>query len=166
MSRLLRYFAPDQTCFVTAVTARRERLLVDNMDLLQEALRAARRRSRFSLLAWVVLPDHTHALLRNPSGDTDRIVQRVKLSFSLKLRRRLGRSGPFWQHRYCDHIIRSDEDLKRHLDYIHYNPVKHELVSRPLEWSLSSYRRYCRRRFYPEDWGHNEIAFQGIDFGE
>jgi putative transposase len=59
----------------------------------------------------------------------------------------------FWQKRFWDHIIRDEEDLAQHLDYIHYNPVKHGLVTRPEEWQHSSFIAWQERGAYPEQWG-------------
>ena len=59
----------------------------------------------------------------------------------------------FWQRRYWDHIIRNEDDFGRHLDYIHYNPVKHRYVSKPEEWSNSSYSYWQQRGAYSERWG-------------
>ena len=152
MSKLLRYFAPGQYCFVTSVVAARRPLLVHHAGLLSRAVHRAHRKSLFSVVAWVVLPDHFHALLYAPGGDTSRIVQMVKLSFSLQYQSRTGEYGPFWQHRYWDHIVRSEEDMRRHIDYIHYNPVKHNLATLAGKWPLSSFRRYQRLGIYSADW--------------
>jgi putative transposase len=166
MSKLLRYFAPGQCCFITTVTANRQSVLDQRADLLFRATRRAQRQSRFDLIAWVVLPDHLHAVIKTPDGDTARIVQRVKLSFSFQWQRISGNFGPVWQHRYWDHIIRSDEDLRRHIDYIHYNPVKHGLVGSPKEWPLSSFLRFVRRGIYDVDWGEVYLADDDGKFGE
>jgi len=166
MSKLLRYFAPGQFCFITAVTFCRERILHQHADLLIRAVRRARMKSPFSVIAWAILPDHFHAVIKSPRGDADKITQRVKLSFSLQWQRASGRSGPIWQHRYWDHIIRSEEDMKRHVDYIHYNPVKHGLVASPGAWPLSSYHRYLRQGYYEADWGNSRLEFGDGVFGE
>ncbi len=166
MSKLLRHHGPNQHCFITVVTSDRKPLLCRHIDLLLTAVRRAKRKSWFSLVAWVVLPDHTHAILYSPAGETARIVQRIKLSFSLQLRSLTHTNGIAWQHRYWDHVIRTEEDFKRHLDYIHYNPVKHGLVSSPAEWELSSFRRYMRDGYYSQDWGEREpLVVEGL-FGE
>jgi putative transposase len=164
MSKIHRYFAPGQYCFVTTVTAYRRPLLDIHPLLLLRAVRRARRKSHFMVVAWVVMPDHVHALLHCPNGDTSRIVQRVKLSFSLQYLRIVGGSGPVWQHRYWDHIIRSEEDLQRHIDYIHINPVKHGLATSPGEWKLSSFHRFVRNEQYEPDWG--QLANRDEQFGE
>jgi len=166
MSKLLRYFAPGQYCFVTSVTAGRRPILVKNADILSYAVYKAHSKSRFSVVAWVVLPDHFHALFLAPDGDIARIMQRVKLSFSLQHRSRTGEDGPVWQHRYWDHIIRSEQDFRRHIDYIHYNPVKHGLMDSPGKWELTSFRRYQRRGFYRADWCITRTVFSNSEFGE
>ena len=118
------------------------------------------------MIAWVILPDHFHAVIDNPDGDTAKIVQRVKLSFSLQFQRVSDWNGPIWQHRYWDHIIRSGKDLARHVDYIHYNPVKHGLTDSPGQWRLSSFSRYLRIGHYPGDWGMASIDSGDGLFGE
>jgi len=94
-------------------------------------------------------------------------MKSLKESFAFKLRARIGlRSGRIWQNRFWDHAIRDQEDLNRHLDYIHYNPVKHGLCKSPAKYSESSFGTYLERGFYDVDWGVNEeLAFDG-DFGE
>ena len=166
MSKLLRYFAPGQYCFVTSVTADRRRLLDQHADLLARAVQRAHQKSRFSMLVWVVPPEHFHAVLYTPNGDTHRIVQQVKLSFSLRLRQASQIDGPVWQHRYWDHIIRSEEDMRRHIDYIHYNPVKHGFTDCPGRWLLTSFRRYLRSETYEPDWGAISDDFLTDTFGE
>jgi len=118
------------------------------------------------MIAWAILPDHFHVIIDSPDGDTPKIVQRVKLSFSLQWQRLSGRNGPIWQHRYWDHIIRSEEDMKRHVDYIHYNPVKHGLAESPSKWPLSSFHRYLQTGYYNADWGESRVASGDDMFGE
>jgi len=166
MSKLLRYFASGQCCFITTATANRQRVLDRYSEALIRAVQRAKTKSRFSVIAWVILPDHFHVVIDNPHGDTPKIVQRVKLSFSLQYQRLSERNGPIWQHRYWDHIIRSEKDLKRHVDYIHYNPIKHGLTESPSLWPLSSFHRYSRMGYYNADWGENLIATGDDTFGE
>jgi len=139
---------------------------VQHAEFFARALHRAHQRSLFSLIAWVVLPDHFHAVLYAPNGDTSRIVQQVKQSFSRQHRSLTGTGGPVWQHRYWDHIIRSEEDMKRHIDYIHYNPVKHGLVLSPGAWALTSFRRYLRLGIYQSDWGEMQKEDIRKGFGE
>jgi putative transposase len=148
MSQLLRHFSPGQTWFITVVTANRLPILVSNSELLLRALKRTQRKVPFTILAWVVLPDHIHALLSSDSANISSIVHRVKHSLTCQIKRHHHHISPVWQNRYRDHMIRSDEDLHRHLDYIHYNPVRHGFVQSPRQWALSSYRRYLKQGSY------------------
>jgi putative transposase len=58
-----------------------------------------------------------------------------------------------WQRRFWEHMIREQDDLHRHTDYIHFNPVKHGLASRAADWPWSSFHRYVKDGYYPMDWG-------------
>ena len=70
------------------------------------------------------------------------------------------------RYRFWDHVIRDENDMNSHLDYIHYNPVKHGLVDDPFDWKDSSIHGYHRRGLYERDWGvSREIDFVG-EFGE
>ncbi|MCB2231809.1 transposase [bacterium] len=166
MSKLLRYFEPHQFCFITSVTKSRRPLLVTHADKLAIAVKRAHVRSRFRMVAWVILPDHVHALMNCPNGDTARIVQQIKLSFSLQLRHALKTTGPVWQHRYWDHVIRDSDDLRRHIHYVHYNPVKHGIAKTPIEWPLSSFGRFVVRGLYTADWGVSSQVSAIGEYGE
>jgi len=79
----------------------------------------------------------------------------LKPNFTKAYKRQLGIAGSmkFWQKRFWDHVIRDETDLERHLDHIHYNPVKHGLVSKPEMWPQSSYDAWKARGAYPDGWG-------------
>ena len=166
MSKPRRYFAPEQTCFVTVVTSGRRRILDYHSGLLVRAILNARKRSDFTLIALVILPDHFHAIIGAPHQDIARVLQRIKLSFSLQLKRRSNTIAPVWQPRFWDHVIRSTDDLNRHIDYIHYNPVKHGLVAAPREWPLSSFFRYVSQGYYDRDWRSRRLDWPSGLFGE
>jgi putative transposase len=119
----------------------------------------------FDLAAWVILPDHLHLIIDPRDNNLSTIMQRMKLSFSKKVRfRKHAPSGKVWQARFWDHIVRDQEDMNRHIDYIHYNPVKHGAVNSPREWRHSSFRDYTDR--YPPYWGIREQPLFEGDFGE
>ena len=153
--------------FLTNVTLDRQPLLVEHIDLFHLAVETARGRSAFEMVAWVVLPDHFHCVIESAADSPSQIMRHLKLSFSTRLRNRLHvRSGRVWQYRFWDHVIRSQEDLNRHIDYVHYNPVKHGLVASPGMWPYSSFGEYVREGFYRADGGVRErIAMEG-SFGE
>jgi len=166
MSKLLRHHRASDTCFITAVTHNRQPILADHSDLLTAAIRKYSAVLRFGLLAYVILPDHFHALIECNGNDLSGILGRVKLSFSKHYRNRAGISAShIWQRRFWDHIIRDQDDMNRHIDYIHYNPVKHRMVESPFEWPLSSIHEYRREGFYTADWGRREIEVVSA-FGE
>jgi putative transposase len=166
MSKLRRYFKEGDYCFITCVTFQRKPILVENIDLLMKSLDKAMVKAEGELIAWVVLPDHFHALMNSGTVTVTNIVHRMKLSFSTNLRKRHNiHSGSIWQHRYWDHIIRNEEDLNKHIDYIHINPVKHGLVRAPIDYPHSSFREFVKKELYEPDWGMILPEFEG-DFGE
>jgi putative transposase len=122
-------------------------------------LRYVQARRPFQTVAMVVLPDHLHCIwtLRN---DADYSVrwQMVKTHFSrgLDAQRRADGGKDIWQPRFWEHWVRDHDDLRRHLDYVHYNPVKHGLAHSAGEWPFSSFRRFVERGWYEADWGRAE----------
>jgi putative transposase len=93
------------------------------------------------------------------------MMHNFKITYSRYYRNMFG-SGRIWQNRFWDHIIRDELDLNRHIDYIHYNPVKHDLESNPFLYQQSSLKDYFKNGYYSSDWGvKDEIKFDG-DFGE
>lgn len=153
--------------FITAVTAQRTPIIVDHARSFWKAIEKAESDESFDLLAWVLMPDHFHAIIDPGSSSLSNIVKRIKLSFAYQVRHQAGLyRGRVWQHRYWDHIIRDDDDMNRHIDYTHYNPVKHGLTVSPFEWEHSSIHEYHSRGFYSSDWGTREhLSFDG-KYGE
>jgi putative transposase len=158
-----RVHVPGGTYFFTVnLLERRRRLLVEHVDLLRDAFRTTQATRPFALLAWVVLPDHLHCVWRLPEGDADnaRRWARIKAGFSRALaplerrsaRRIVRRERGIWQRRYREHLVRDDDDLRRHVDYIHINPVKHGHAARVADWPHSSFRAWVERGAYPMDW--------------
>ena len=119
----------------------------------------------FAIDAWVLLPEHFHCLWTLPEGDSD-FSKRwglIKAKFSGRF---ASLDRPVWQNRFWEHLIRDDRDFERHVDYIHYNPVKHGLVANPRDWSFSTLHRYVREGLLPENWGEG-VSFNPTDeFGE
>jgi putative transposase len=170
-----RNFLPGGTFFFTVTLAdRRSRMLKDHVGLLRNAFRAARRERPFIIDAIVVLPEHLHAILTLPSDDADFSGRwrRIKghfasalLESSIELARRPNGDLALWQRRFWEHTIRDEGDFTRHIDYIHFNPVKHALVRRVCDWPHSSFHRYVREGLLPNDWAGNAGGDEG-DFGE
>jgi putative transposase len=158
-----RNLVPGGTYFFTAnLRDRRSDLLVTHIETLREAVRQARRRAPFHIDAWVVLPDHMHCIWTLPEGDADYPSRwrAIKMAFSKSLPPvenrtpvllKRGERG-IWQRRYWEHTIRDERNYAVHLDYVHFNPVKHGLVQRPGDWPYSSFRRCVAQGLYPADW--------------
>ena len=148
--------------FTVNLHDRRSDLLVAEIDALRRAVRAARARHPFHIDAWVVLPDHMHCLWTLPPGDCDFPVRwrTIKALFSRSVppaaHRRASlvrkREAGVWQRRYWEHAIRDDRDYAMHMDYIHFNPVKHGLAARPADGPFSSFAACVTRGLYPNDW--------------
>lgn len=163
MSRYRRSLTTGGTFFFTVTLADRgSRLLVDHIDRLRRAYSTTQSRLPFHTIAICVLPDHLHAIWRLPDGDADfgRRWGSIKRLFSAGFDAAVNRSASklakrekgIWQRRFWEHAIRDDADLARHVDYIHFNPVKHDHVARVADWPYSSFHRYVRDGVYPPDW--------------
>jgi putative transposase len=175
MMNYRRALVPGGTFFFTVTIAdRRSSVLVENIASLRHAFRIARQERPFAIDAIVILPDHLHTILTLPEHDGD-FSGRWRRIKSLFTREVIGRGLPIprdhrgeymlWQRRFWEHAIRNESDLTSHIDYIHYNPVKHALVSQASHWPYSSFHRYVREGWLPADWGGTtEIASR--DFGE
>jgi len=128
-----------------------------------------------SIEAIVVLPDHLHAIWTLPDGDADFALRwlLLKSTFSRSLpegeqvsasRRGKGERG-IWQRRYWEHTLRDQSDYAAHMDYVHFNPVRHAQVSRVRDWPYSSFHRMVRLGIYPQDWAGDQRDGPGR-FGE
>lgn len=162
MSNYRRSRVPGGTSFFTLTLAdRRSRLLVEEIQHLSHAYRQTQHNRPFRTLAICVLPDHLHAIWTLPEDDADFAGRwsLLKSTFSRQLptataspSKTRRREKGIWQRRFWEHQIRNASDLQRHVDYIHYNPVKHGLVSRVVDWPYSSVHRYVERGVLPRDW--------------
>ena len=167
MSNLRRFHEDGYIYFITNVTYKRQPLLIANVDLLEDALTACKSRCGFDLIAWVMMPDHFHLIIDPGETHISSILQRIKMSFAAQYRRRHRmHSGRVWQNRFWDHIIRDQEDVNRHIDYIHFNPVKHGQVGKPLNWPYSSFGEYVKQGLYQSDWGVIDDFPVGYELGE
>lgn len=152
MSNYRRAFEPGGVYFFTVVTHDRRPLFNDPaaIDHLRAAFRYVTQRRPFEIDALVILPDHLHCLWFLPTSDADFSTrwQMVKTHFTRSMNRD-GNIGPYWQPRFWEHLIRDQNDLNRHRDYIHYNPVKHGYVAQPSDWHPSTFNRFVQAGLYP-----------------
>jgi putative transposase len=170
------------TYFFTVNTLSRQTFLLDGA--VRAALRAGinlvRESYPFTIEAWVLLPDHLHCLWTLPPDDWDfstrwRVIKRTVTQRCgdrlhrpefLTARRAQRMQSTLWQHRYWEHLIRDEQDYQRHVDYIHWNPVKHGYVKRAGDWPHSTFHRYVKNGIYPPDWGLGNSMEDEGDFGE
>ena len=172
MRKYIRLRRPGATYFFTINLQQREgnRLLIDRIDALRHAIAETRRAHPFSIDAIVVLPEHLHALWTLPVGDADYSMRLalIKAGFSrviargetLSASRARRRERGIWQRRFYEHTIRDERDMKAHIDYIHWNPVKHGWVPHTADWPWSSFHRYVREGALPVDWGNASQLLQ------
>ena len=162
-----RNFVPGGTFFFTVTLRdRRADTLVREIAVLREAFARTMAVRPFALDAMVVLPDHLHVVMTLPDGDANYSGRwrAIKSTFVRGLRKRGATIAQnargevmLWQARFWEHTIRNDDDLRRHVDYIHFNPVKHGLVERPTDWPHSSIHRYIADGRLVAAWGTNEV---------
>lgn len=172
MSRYRRANVQGATYFFTVVTERRQEILTN--DDVREALRAAivkvRESHPFAIEAWVLLPDHLHCIWTLPEADADfstrwRLIKReVTLAIGANYfredfqteRRKQKQQGTIWQHRFWEHLIRDESDFAAHMDYVHFNPVKHGLTKAVNEWPWSSFHRLVKQGIYSSSWSGDD----------
>jgi len=182
MSRYRRTHSAGGTWFFTVVTYRRRGFLVDEASRrhLRAAIAATRRDYPFVIDAWVLMPEHLHCIWTLPAGDADystrwalikrRFTQQAGASLHrpdcMTPSKHKHREGTVWQRRFFEHGIRDQEDLNTHMDYLHYNPVKHGLVARVADWPWSSFHRWVAQGVYPLDWASGPDELYKDGFGE
>lgn len=161
--------------FFTIVTHERQKILChdENAALINEAFQRVTLKYPFDIDAFVLLPDHIHCIWTLPRGDNDfstrwRLIKsyftkgcRDEYKNVLTLSRSRKNEQAIWQRRFWEHTIRDENDFSRHVDYIHYNPVRHGLPKSPREWPHSSFHQYVKRGIYDFNWGSGEkIEFE------
>lgn len=167
---------PGATYFFTVNLAQRNSdLLVRRISDLRSVIHEVKPRHPFSLVAMVVMPEHLHAIWRLPENDANypRRWSLIKAGFSRRIERgeriapsrEAKRERGLWQRRFWEHQIRDQADLEGHVDYIHYNPVKHGWVERPIDWPHSTIHGYVARGWMDADWGGSDEP-GGEAFGE
>jgi putative transposase len=171
-----RQLIPNASYFFTVVTHNRRAIFNNeqSIDILRKAFREVRVKYPYTIDAIVILPDHIHCIWTLPENDTDYTTRwrLIKTWFTKHCNSALlveaddSRKGrnqqAIWQHRYWEHVIRDEADLKNHIDYIHYNPVKHGLVTSVRDWPYSSFHQYVRKGWIDADWGKGVVDINGV----
>jgi len=167
------------TYFFTVNTHRRQPLLTTDpfYQALKSSIKEVKTKYPFKIEAFVLLPDHLHCIWKMPENDADynmrwslikrKVSQRCReylhdqKSDSMKKRQEIG----LWQRRFWEHRIRDDEDFETHVNYIHYNPVKHGYVKYVIDWPYSSFHMFVKQGVLSCDWA-SSVEFNGDVFGE
>jgi putative transposase len=175
MPNYRRAFVPGGSWFFTVnLLERRQTLLVDHMASLREAIAATRQSHPFTIDAFVVLPNHLHAIWTLPPNDADfstrwrliksRFTKTLPKNERLSSVRVARNERGIWQRRFWEHLIRDEADYARHIEYCYINPLKHGLVRRVRDWPYSSFHRDVRAGNVSPDWAGD--VEQGGEFGE
>lgn len=164
-----RLYIEGGTYFFTVVTYRRQPMLRgrERVALLESVTEEVRARHPFEIVASVTMPNHVHAIWALPDGDHDfstrwmliksRFSRLLAAAGAIKQSREARRGLPVWQNRFWEHAIRNEVELGRVTDYIHFNPVHHGFVKRPVDWPHSTFHRYVADGYYDEVWGTGEV---------
>ncbi len=175
-------FREGSAYFFTVVTYDRLPILTTEVSrkLLHTAWQIVAERFPFTTTAICLLPEHIHCIWVLPEGDqnysvrwkeiksqfTKRYLSEVSPEETLNPSRQKRGEAAVWQRRFWEHAIRDDEDMARHIEYIHYNPVKHGHVEQVKDWNWSSFHRYLAEGFYDPEWGKANLQLSGEEFGE
>lgn len=182
MSTYLRAKIKGGSYFFTVVTYRRQEFLCDDSvrSALHDAIQETRTVYPFSIDGWVLLPDHLHCIWTLPADDGDFGKRWAMIKGFVTKRcspllyhdawmtdsKRRRNESTVWQRRFWEHMIRDERDYMRHMDYLHYNPVKHGLVKCVKNWPFSTFHRYVKCGAYPENWGGTDTGTRDDNFGE
>ncbi|RJP33644.1 MAG: transposase [Candidatus Omnitrophota bacterium] len=172
MPEYRRFKQPNSCYFFTVVTNNRNSILTAEVSrrCLRDAFQTVRKKYPFTIDGIVLLPNHIHTLWSLPEGDSNFSIRwnLIKNRFTklyiknnppteaLSVARSKKREQGVWQRRFWEHLIRNEDDFIKHLDYIHYNPVKHGYVKNPVDWEWSSFHRYVQLKWYEQNWGSQE----------
>jgi putative transposase len=192
MSRYRRHYVKGGTHFFTLATYKRRPIFdAVAVDILRKGFRKCIDERPFAIEGIVILPDHIHCMWTLPPEDCDYSARwkDIKCYFTGEYLRNLrivasgnGRVAEtmielpvsmqnkcekgIWQRRFWEHTLRDEGGYRLHLDYIHYNPVKHGLVNAVIDWPYSSFHRFVSRGIYPGTWAGRVDGFPDDIGGE
>ena len=166
-----RVYVKGGSYFFTVIAEKRRNIFTDdNVKLLRSAFKSVMEKRAFVIDAAVVLPDHLHFIWTLPEHDSDYSTRwrLIKTAFTKQypdkfivqnVNRNNKKQQDIWQHRGWEHCLRDEWDFQQHVNYIHYNPVKHGLVKRAVDWQYSSIHRYIKSGMLDKHWGEGEMDF-------
>lgn len=161
-----RLYVPNSMVFLTLVTQNRANILLDNIDILKCALFSTIKFYRYNLIAYTIQPNHIHCIIKPHNiKEYSKIIKSFKYSFTKRFKQKYSIDKKIWQNRFWEHTIRDEKDLNRHLDYIHYNSVKHNNIN-PKDWKYSSFIKYVNAGLYEINWSNFEDKYniKTLDF--
>jgi putative transposase len=168
MTDYRRAYVPGASWFFTVNLAERHNnpLLVEHIEQLRAAFRYVKQRHPYRMDAVVILPDHIHCIWTLPPNDADfskrwnllkghfsRAIAKGEPISSSRIHRR---ERGIWQRRFWEHLLRDQDDWNRHIDYIHWNPVKHGWAERVADWPYSSFHQFVEQGVYQQNWAFKD----------
>ena len=180
MPEYRRVLIPGGTYFFTVVTYQRKDVFAQNSErlLLQSVWKDICSRHPFKILAFCILPDHFHMIMTLPDHDPNYSmrIREIKRLFTsrysraytaqISQSRKKRKESDVWQRRFWEHCIMDAEDLIHHIEYIHYNPVKHGLIDNACEWEASSFHSFVDKGLYEIGWGESQKMEFDKSYGE
>ena len=159
-----RLFIQNSLLFITVVTKCRKNILTDNIQYLREAFNITKQKYPFDIVAIVVNKDHFHMIINPKDIETyPKIIGTIKSTFTkiskIKYSKNNNRESDVWQRRYWEHTIINEKDLLKHIDYIHYNSMKHYGIA-PKDWEYSSFKKFVKNGYYDVNWCNFEDKHQ------
>lgn len=152
-----RLFLDNTYVFITIVTGKRKKFLIENIDLLRESFNECKKKYAFDIFAIAIMPDHIHMIIKPKNiNEYPKIIGQIKMYFTknskVKYETNNNRESNIWQRRYWEHTIKDENDLYRHLDYIHFNPIKHGYIKKAVDWEHSSFNKFVKMGYYEQNW--------------
>ena len=161
MSNYKRFYNNSfQYVFFTIVTYNRLPILINNIELIRKSFKYVSTKYPFEIYAISILKDHIHLILKLENNKNySEIIRLIKYYFSIHINKQFNpseskikkREKGIWQRRYWEHTIRNNNDLNKHLDYIHYNSYKHYNIT-PQNWKYSSFNKFVKLGLYESNW--------------
>lgn len=159
---------------VNLLQRKNNNLLVEQVQVLRNAVAQVKKTYPFIIHAWVVLPEHLHCVIELPENDADfktrwmlikmlfsKAIPKTEVRSAMRIKRR---ERGIWQRRYWEHLIKDEADFAAHVDYVHINPVKHGLVKQVADWPYSTFHRLVKAGIYPRDWaGGAKSELDGVN---
>lgn len=153
MAKHIEFKSGGRNLSVTLATQSRIRILMDNVDVILSSWRNLEKQEGMELICWAILPDHFHVIINTNFRTASKLIHAFKL-YSARMFHgsKVAGRGPLWDGSGWKQVINSQQELEKHIDFVHYNPVKHGLVTQPWDYEHSSFREFVEHGYYARDW--------------